>query len=141
MANASGYKAVLRRYGSCSAQVQWYFDQFPRLLQSFTYEVTLAYLFLRTSGTDRALYCGVVKLREARKDVADTAVSVQHVTRDYFPKLYENIFAHPMKKTTREKIEKAEKNPGPRDSWQVGGSTGNQGRLGRCSRICRSFEL
>ena len=32
MAKALSYKAVLKKYNSCSVQVKWYFDQLPALL-------------------------------------------------------------------------------------------------------------
>jgi hypothetical protein len=110
MAKAPSYKAVLKKYNSCSVQVKWYFDQLPALLPKFPYEVTLAYFFLRTEkAQNRALYCGVTKIHRVDSGVADTAVNIHHLTRDGFLKLYENIFAHPVKKATRDKIEKAEK--------------------------------
>ena len=110
MPPAASYKAVLNVFNTCSDSVKWYFDQVPDLLPNYPYEVTLAYLFLRTErAQNRALYCGVVKLHRASGTVADAAVSAQYLTRDGFIDLYKNVFGHDLAKATRGKINKAEK--------------------------------
>ena len=76
MPPAASYKAVLNVFNTCSDSVKWYFDQVPDLLPNYPYDVTLAYLFLRTErAQNRALYCGVVKLHRVSGTVADAAVS------------------------------------------------------------------
>ena len=56
VAAISSYKGVIAKYESASQPVCWYFDQLPKLLASFPYEVSLAYLFLRTEKAhNRAL--------------------------------------------------------------------------------------
>lgn len=110
MPNAANYKAVLKRYKGCSEQVREYFRELPSLLQNYPYEVTLAYVFWRIEkAQNRSLYCGVLKLHRASRNVADSAVNAQHMTRESFLKLYENVFGHQVKKTTRDKIKTAEK--------------------------------
>lgn len=110
MPSAATYRSVLKHFNASSDPVKWYFDQVPSLLPNYPYEVTLAYLFLRTErAQNRALYCGVVKLHRASGTVADAAVSAQYLTRDGFIDLYKNVFGHDLPKTTRVKIKKAEK--------------------------------
>ncbi len=110
MTTAASYKGVLKRYKASTEQVQWYFDQVPSLLPTFPYEVTLAYLFLRTEKAhNRALYCGVVKLHRAHTEIADQAVNVHHLTRDGFLELYGNVFGRQLSDATATKIKKAEK--------------------------------
>lgn len=110
MSSAATYKSVQKYFDGCSSSVKWYFDQIPSLLPHYPYEVTLAYLFLRTErAQNRALYCGVMKLHRANADVADAAVSAQHLTRDGFIDLYKNVFGHELAKATLLKIKAAEK--------------------------------
>lgn len=110
MATAASYKGVLKRYQESTPEVQWYFSQIPLLLPAFPYEVTLAYLFLRTEKAhNRALYCGVVKLHRAHTEIADRAVNTHHLTRDGFLDLYKNVFGHALSPATVAKIKDAEK--------------------------------
>ena len=110
MASIPSYKAVLKRFEASAECVQWYFDQLPSLLnQGFPYEVSLAYLFLRTErAQNRALYCGAVKLHRANSEVAEKAINIQHLTREGFLKLYETIFGKALPKSIKQKIEVAE---------------------------------
>jgi hypothetical protein len=105
------YKAVLKSYDSRSTNVQGYFSQLPLLLKgNFSYEVCLAYIFLRLeTAQNRALYCGVVKIHRADSAIADKAINSQHLTREGFLKLYETVFGKPIPDSTLSLIKRAEK--------------------------------
>lgn len=110
MAQAASYKALLKTYNNSSSSIKWYFSQFPNLLISYPYEITIAYLFLYTERAhNRALYCGVVKLHRADINVADNVINANHLTRDGFSAMYKNIFGVALPKSTRDLIKRAEK--------------------------------
>ncbi len=110
MAQVPSYKAVFKHYDKSPENIRRYFDQLPQLLkQDFPYEVSLAYLFLRTErAQNRALYCGVVKLHKAHAEVAENAVNAQHLTRKGFLDLYQTIFDKKLPDAIHRKIETAE---------------------------------
>lgn len=109
MSDPKNYIHLMNRYESCSDNVKWYFDQIPALLPSFPYEVTLAYLFFRTERAQNyALYCGAVKMHKANAEIAWGAISEQHLTKDSYSRLYNNIFGVPIPAATRSKIKHAE---------------------------------
>jgi hypothetical protein len=110
LATAASYKGVIKHFNNSTDQIKWYFDQLPALLDDFPYTVCLAYAFLKTEqAQNRALYCGVVKLHGAHGEVADNAINKQHLTRDGFLLLYNNVFGHAMSAGTSAKITQAEK--------------------------------
>jgi hypothetical protein len=104
------YKAVLKKFNSSSKDVQSFFDQLPILLnQRFPLEVCLAYAFLRLErGQNRARYCGVVKVHQASSNMANRAISSQHLTREGFLKLYNTVFKVPISDATEKLVKKAE---------------------------------
>jgi hypothetical protein len=108
---AQSYKAILRAFEASPDNVQWYFDQLPYLLKDdYSYEVSLAYSFLRTEkAQNMALYCGAVKLHRASSELAARAVNAQHLTREGFLTLYQNVFGKALPKEIRSSIELAEK--------------------------------
>lgn len=108
---APSYKAIIKKYDQCSEGVKWYFDQLPSLLNDgYSYEVSLAYLFLRTEkAQNMALYCGSVKLHRANTEVASRAVNSQHLTRDGFILLYKNVFDKALPSSIKTNLEVAEK--------------------------------
>jgi hypothetical protein len=106
---APSYKAVLKRHESCCDEVKNYFDLLPKLIEEFPWEVALAYLFLNIEkAQNRMLYCGVVKLHRADSTLADRAVNAQHITRDGFASLFENVFGRRLTKATANQIDAAE---------------------------------
>jgi hypothetical protein len=110
MVDAPSYRAIQERLHNSTTHVKWYFDQLHDLLEDgYPYEVSLAYLFLRSERAhNRALYCGAVKLHRASTELADRAVNSHHLSRDGFLTLYASVFGKPIKRTTRAKIEEAE---------------------------------
>jgi hypothetical protein len=109
MRKAPSYKALLKKYDSCPQGLRDYFSHFPGLIQNYPYEVCLAYLFLRTEmAQNRTLYCGVVKLHHAHSVIAQNALNAQHLTRDGFLKLYENVFGEVLPQVISDKLKQAE---------------------------------
>lgn len=108
---APTYKAILKYFESRSDQVRGYFYDLGYLLNDgYSYEIILAYLFLKVEqAQNRALYGGVVKIHRGQAIFCKRIINQQHLTRDGFKDLYKNIFGHPVNKETSEKIETAEK--------------------------------
>jgi len=108
---APSYKAILHHYKAKAEGVRVYFEELPHLLNDdYTYEVSLAYLFLRTErAQNKALYCGAVKLHRVSAEVATRAIDTQHLTRDGFLGLYTNVFGEELPKVVRDKIKVAER--------------------------------
>ena len=105
------YKAILKQYNESTGNVRGYFSELPSLLKdNYSYEVSLAYLFLETERAhNRTLYCGVVKLHHADSSIADTIVNAQHITREGFLDLYKNIFSKRLPDAINSRLKKAEK--------------------------------
>ena len=111
MANANrsepaSYRAVLKRYERSTSNVKGYFSELPDLLtDGYPYEVSLAYIFLEAEHAhNRALYCGVVKLHAAEKEVADKVVNSQHLTRKEFLALYRAVFGKAFPEDLRKEV-------------------------------------
>ena len=84
---------LLSAYRSCSKNVRDYFEHLPDLVNGFPLDVCLAYAFSRLeTAQTMALYCGVVKVYRANRDVARNALDATHITRKSFADLYETAF-------------------------------------------------
>ena len=110
MAKSVGsYKAIINHFNNHSASVRGYFGLLPNMVSVLPYEVTLAYLFLRTEeAQNRCLYGGVVKVHRANARVAEGAVNAQYLTRKDFLEFYERVFATPMLRQTCELLKHAQ---------------------------------
>jgi len=104
------YKAVIKRYSSAPSEVRDYFTYLPALVQDYPYDVCLAYMFIRVErAQNMALYCGVVKLHAADATVASSVIERQHITRDSFLDLFENVFGQPLDPAVAKHLKFAEK--------------------------------
>lgn len=107
--NAPSYIAVLKQYENCSESVKDYFGVLPDLIQEHSWDVCLAYLFFMVEKAhNRILYCGLIKVHKADKDMAFSIVNQQHLTRSNFLEIYKNIFGAAMRKEVIHKIKVAE---------------------------------
>ncbi len=74
-------------------QVREYFSDLPGLLESFPLDVALAYVFFRVElAHNMALYCGVVKIHNASKEVAGAAIEANHMTRETYLETFKTVF-------------------------------------------------
>ena len=86
-------RGLVNVFNRCSADVQKYYEHFPKLLDDFPLDVGLAYCFARLElGQNMALYCGVVKVYRANAALARNAIGTHHMTRESFVKLYKTVF-------------------------------------------------
>jgi len=110
MKTAPSYKALCKKFQKSPQEIKDYFVHFPKLISLRIYEVTLAYLFLRTEmAQNRTLYCGVVKIHHAHAEVAQSALNSQHLTRDGFLELYQNVFDEALPSAISDKLQRSEK--------------------------------
>lgn len=98
-----------KQFYDAPAQVREYFSDLPALLENFPLDVALAYVFSRVElAHNMALYCGVVKIHNANKDVANPAIDASHVTREGFLEMFKTVFNRELPPATRKLLEKAE---------------------------------
>ncbi len=90
-------------------QVREYFSDLPGLLENFRLDVALAYVFFRVElAHNMALYCGVVKIHNASKEVAGAAIHANHMTRESFLELFKTVFNLEVPTAIRILLENAE---------------------------------
>lgn len=100
---------LMKAYDTSSEDVKEYFEYLPKLLDEFPMEVCLAYAFARLElGQNMALYCGAVKVHRANTDLARTAVSSHHMTREGYVRLYKTVFGFGPPKTAHRDLKTAE---------------------------------
>jgi hypothetical protein len=87
------WRGVVNRYNQSPAEVQAYFESLPSLIESYQWEVSLGFLFIRVEkALNTMLYCGARKVRRANAEVARKFVDAHHMTRKEFRRLFANVF-------------------------------------------------
>ncbi|MCC5788795.1 MAG: hypothetical protein JJT75_04115 [Opitutales bacterium] len=103
------YKAIIKHYETSPDEVKKFFENTPKLVTDFDYEVAIGYVFLRTElGLNRSIYCGVVKLHRGDYEICRNAINVQHMTREGFLNLFKNVYGKDLPANIRSKIKGAE---------------------------------
>jgi hypothetical protein len=86
-------QGLLNFYKSLPTDVQEYFDDLEGLLNGFSLDVVLAYVFSRVERAHvNSLYCGAVKFHHVDSGLARRAVRQFHMTRDGFRKKFAMIY-------------------------------------------------
>ena len=110
MTSPGSYRSVLRVYNGCSDPIRNFYCNFEGLLNDYEYEVSVAYVFLKLEQAyNRCLYGGVRKLHKVNAEIASTIMQKQHLTREGFLRLFENVFSQPLNSDVVKKIKFAEK--------------------------------
>jgi hypothetical protein len=106
----TSYKAVLAHFNAAPAEVRAYFLHLPTLVQSFPWEVLMAYQFILVErGQNRALFGAAMKLHRADGTVAESTIEALHITRGSFLKHYETIVGAALPLPTVNKLKFAER--------------------------------
>ena len=93
MAIPAQRRSLKKKFDETSKDVRDYLTHLPQLLRDFPLDVCLSYLFSQVElAHNMTLYCGVVKLHKANRDVARQAVNVHHMTRNGFAETFRIIF-------------------------------------------------
>lgn len=110
MAMQAKWKALLTRFEALPAAVKAYFDEYPPLLENYSWNVSWGYLFSRLEAAHRlALYIGVVKRHRVNADKAWDAIDAWYMTREDFDRIFKAIFGvevPPALVATRKQAEK-----------------------------------
>ena len=119
-------------------QVREYFSDLPRLLENFPLDVALAYVFSRVElAHNKALYCGVVKIYNASKEVAGIAIDAKHMTRDSFLEMFKAVFNRDLPTAICNLLENAE---GVRDRVMQGKKTLEQKKCEAIAEVIQYAE-
>ena len=102
-------RQLKQHFDDAPEQVREYFSDLPGLLENFPLDVALAYIFFRVElAHNMALYCGVVKIHNASKEVARAAIDANHITRESFHDMFKTVFNRDLPTETRDLLENAE---------------------------------
>lgn len=106
----ASYKSLIRHFQGQSQQIQDYLGNFENLIQSYSYEVTVAYCFFKLEQAyNRTLYGGARKLHKVQHQVLTQVLDRQHLSREGFLTFYNVIFGKAVTTSTQSKIKFAEK--------------------------------
>lgn len=104
------WRGVVNRYRQSPAEVQAYFEDLPSLIETYDWEVSLGFLFIRVEkALNTMLYCGARKLHRANAEVARNFVDAHHMTRKEFRRLFSNVFGRHIPAATTAVLAEAEK--------------------------------
>lgn len=104
------YKGVIAEFQRQPKGVQDYFGHLPGLITTFDFDVAIAYAHSQVELChNMLLYCGLAKLHRADTAVAGRVVEANHLTRETFQKLFDNIFGKPITPAIQKLLEGAER--------------------------------
>lgn len=93
MSTVRTVNGVLRRYDLAPHRIRDYFKHAPTLVRDYPLEVCLSYMFSQVEvAHNMTLYCGAVKLHKADSNLTWEAIRRQHITREGFQRLFEEIY-------------------------------------------------
>ncbi len=102
-------RTVIDQFESYPEEIREYFSDLPRLLDSFSLEISLSYLFTQIQRVHNATLCaGTVKVHKANRNVARAAISAQPITREGFQTQFETVFGRPIPEEIRQELVTAE---------------------------------
>jgi len=114
-------RQLKQHFDDAPEQVREHFSDLPGLLENFSLDVALAYVFSRVElAHNMALYCGVVKIHNASREVAGAAIDANHMTRESLLEMFKTVFNRDLPTATLNLLENAE---GVRDRVMHGKKT------------------
>ena len=106
---AKTYKGVLSHFTKASKDVRDYFPDFPDLVEKYTWEVSVSYLFSRIEQAKHmTIYCGIVKKHWCNSEITRQLVNEEHMSRGRFKELFKTVFGKNIPKLILEKLEAGE---------------------------------
>ncbi len=109
MTTIDNRRQLIQKFNDAPTQVREHFSNLPGLLEDFPLDVALAYIFYRVElAHNMALYCGVVKIHKANKEIANPAIDANHITREDFLKMFKIVFDRDLPTTTSNLLKNAE---------------------------------
>jgi hypothetical protein len=96
-------------FESCPEEIRDYFSDLPRLLDSFSLDISISYLFAQVERAHNTSLCyGAVMVHKANRNVARTAVGAQQLTREGFQQQFETVFGKPIPEEIKLELEWAQ---------------------------------
>jgi hypothetical protein len=106
---AKTYKEVLNHFNNAPSDVREYFPDFPELVERYTLEVSVSYLFSRIEQAKHmTIYCGIVKKHWCNSALTKQMVNEEYMSRGRFKELFKIVFGKNVSKRILEKLEVGE---------------------------------
>ena len=97
MTAPANYKQVLAHFKGKSQDIQDYFPAFPELVESYSWDVPVSYVFSRIEAVKHStIYCGIVKLHWTDSVLTRELVDRDHMSRGRFRELFKIVYGKPM---------------------------------------------
>ena len=111
MTTIDNRRQLIQKFDDAPAQVRKYFSSLPYLLlENFPLDVALAYVFSRVElAHNMALYCCVMKIHKAEREIANSAIDANHMTRKDFLEMFKIVFDRDLPTTTSNLLKNAER--------------------------------
>jgi hypothetical protein len=93
----ANYKQVLAHFKSKPQDIQDYFAAFPELVEKYSWDVPVSYVFSRIEAVKHStIYCGIVKLHWADSGLTRELVDRDHMSRGRFRELFKIVYGKPI---------------------------------------------
>ena len=103
-------RGVINYFKTLPNELKDYFQKLENLLQDYPADISLSHIFaLIEKAMHMALYCGIIKMHSADKDLTDKAIQSYYVTRDDYKSKFELLFGEKISPGALTKLEDAEK--------------------------------
>jgi hypothetical protein len=109
MPTPANYKQVLLHFEKLPEDVRKYFPTFKELVERYSWDVSIAYVFSRLERAKReTIYCGIVKLHWTESSLTRQLIDKDHMDRRRFRDLFKTVFGVPIEKHLLEKLAEGE---------------------------------
>ena len=108
------WMGIVARINASSEEVQGFFDPVTELIEWYSWEVSIGYMFTRLEQAHNHLLRGAaVKIHGVNGRVANRFLDRQHMTRKEFARLYKNVVGESVPEYAARLLSDAEKIPRP----------------------------
>lgn len=95
--SAANYKQVIARHGELSDDVRAWLDVVPELVEHYTWDVSIAFVFMRIEAINHeVLYRGLVRRHLTDAPLTRALLDRDHMTRRRFRELVKTVFDAPI---------------------------------------------
>lgn len=109
MTSPANYKQVLHHFRQKPQDVQDYFPAFAELVEGYTWDVPVSYVFSRIESMKHTtIYCGIVKLHWTDSELTRELVNRDHMSRGRFRELFKIVYGQPIEDVLLIKLGAAE---------------------------------
>lgn len=109
MAAPANYKQVIAHFKRKPKEIQEYFPSFVDLVEGYSWDVSVSYVFSRTEAVKHAaIYCGIVKIHWTDSSLTRELVDRDHMSRGRFRDLFKTVYGKPIEPELLKKLAEAE---------------------------------